>query len=205
MVVKMSECPGAFARYAPHARQEPKPNRDGQEMGSELAGWGIPLFATGISTWKGLRASAAMRSTATTHRVLAAGVRPLARTRIDRRAERDLAYLRPLGLSRLTRVLVGQPDQKLSPHRRLADRHVAQRNVAAQLGGVPRRGQVADRIVASHPASCAAPDRPSCTGRAPSRGRCPAPRTEYRPGCGADGRGDDHELVRFARLQHRVP
>ncbi len=41
----------------------PKPNRDGEEMGSQLAGREIFQFATGISTWKDLRASRAMPAT----------------------------------------------------------------------------------------------------------------------------------------------
>ena len=58
-------------------------------------------------------------------RVLASGMCKLASTRIDRRAERDLANSCIDGLPRLARVLVGQPDQQLGPDLRIADRHVA--------------------------------------------------------------------------------
>ena len=82
-------------------------------------------------------------------RVFAAGVGPLAGARVDGWTERDLAHPGGVRPSRFTREIVGQPDPQLGPDRGLAERHVAQGDVAADLGGVPGRSQVSDRVAAA--------------------------------------------------------
>ena len=181
-------------------------------------------------------------------------MRELARAGIDRRPERDLADLRPVGLARLAGVLVRQPYGELGADGRTADRHVAQADVAAELRGVPRRCQVADRVAAvgvrhQPEVGSVIVDRPAADGHADHRhlerraagvdlfadalqrrladvvglllarhliGKVALERHRLMvdvlaPGhdAGLDAalmaRRDDHQPVRLARLQHRVP
>ena len=110
--------PGIHWDPVPSAVAMPPPvrsrsNASRPEIGEELLGG-----------WLSGKQSSKVMIAGLVGRVLAAGMRQLARTRIDRWAEGDLANLRTVGLPRLAGILIRQPDQQLGPNRRLADRHV---------------------------------------------------------------------------------
>ena len=103
-------CPGAVAMPPPVRSRS---NASRPEIGEELLGG-----------WLSGKQSSKVMIAGLVGRVLAAGMCQLARTRIDRWAEGDLANLRTVGLPRLAGILIRQPDQQLGPNRRLADRQV---------------------------------------------------------------------------------